>query len=788
MISIKAIATRSIRRPSAGRCLRVEALEERRLLDAGLASAALQDSAVSLAAVAPWQNPTLRLDVNKDGIVTPNDILVIINRINATGGGPLTPPTGTPANYYDTTGDNQLTPRDVLVVINRLNSPPTVDLTTLVPFTADTTPQVMIKATSSAALPDGTQVKIDVDLNNDGVFSTQERNYTTSTIYGGAAIFDLNPALPVSSPTAPYTVGLRARVIDADGVEGTSTPQKLDIDSQVSDALKNYVTAFDPSFSSTIAQITSGPLNSYKVYTLNLISQTWRTSADVDKTQWQHWVQVIVPAGPLSPTALLLINGGSTQQNPPSVPDSSLLTAAVQLRSVVINLPTVPNEPLTFTGDNPTRTRSEDAIIAYSFDQYMNHLGDPGDETWPVLLAMTKSAVKTMDAVQTLIPNVTSGGHVDNFVVTGYSKRGWTTWLTAAADERVKAIIPGVFDNLNLGIQMVHHYGAYGFFSPAIQDYNDMHIFDRIMTSEGEQLQQIVDPYRYLNDPRFATMPKLLINSAGDEFFASDSAQFYFHDLPGSQNYLRYIPNVGHGLNDTDPVNSTLSFYEAILNNRPLPQFSWTVQTDGSIRVQTTTSPTQVQVWQATNPTARDFRHAYNPSIVWTASGLASQGNGVYVASLPTPATGATAFFVELTFPSGIPTIPFVFTTEIHVDTNLPLFAWPYPTGLGSLLDVASAASLADPAPDLGIVVTSLVMTDMTSTGASQDASVTPSAASAIAAEPADQNSTAVPAVLLSNPLSTARRTGGARADGYRDAIDAYFRTWEADDPAELLA
>ena len=109
-------------------------------------------------------------------------------------------------------------------------------------------------------------------------------------------------------------------------------------------------------------------------------------------------------------------------------------------------------------------------------------------------------------------------------------------------------------------------------------------------------------------------MPKLVMNSAGDEFFVSDSSQFYFHDLPGTQNYLRYVPNVGHGMGlsdgNTTTLESTVAFYDAIVNDDPLPQFTWIIAPDGTINVHTDTTPIAVKLWQITNPNARDFRRA----------------------------------------------------------------------------------------------------------------------------------------------------------------------------------
>ena len=45
----------------------------------------------------------------------------------------------------------------------------------------------------------------------------------------------------------------------------------------------------------------------------------------------------------------------------------------------------------------------------------------------------------------------TSGAvNINGFMVAGSSKRGWTTWLMPAADDRVVAMAPTVLSCLNL--------------------------------------------------------------------------------------------------------------------------------------------------------------------------------------------------------------------------------------------------------------------------------------------------------------------------------------------------
>jgi PhoPQ-activated pathogenicity-related protein len=202
-----------------------------------------------------------------------------------------------------------------------------------------------------------------------------------------------------------------------------------------------------------------------------------------------------------------------------------LASLAVATGSVLSELRTVPNEPLTFAGE--TRKRSEDAIIAYSWDKYLK----TGDETWPLRLPMTKAAVRAMDTITAFCGSPEGGGiAVDKFVVGGASKRGWTTWTTAAVDKRVVAIVPVVIDLLNIEPSFDHHYRAYGFWAPAVHDFAETGIMRWAGTPQFEALMKIEDPYAYRD--RF-TMPKFIVNSTGDQSFLPDSSQFYVDGLPG---------------------------------------------------------------------------------------------------------------------------------------------------------------------------------------------------------------------------------------------------------------
>ncbi len=83
---------------------------------------------VTVEPIRHWQNPGTafprnELDVNADGVITPQDVLIVINALNQGLGGALPTPTANfrPPPFYDTNGDGFLTANDALIIINFLN-------------------------------------------------------------------------------------------------------------------------------------------------------------------------------------------------------------------------------------------------------------------------------------------------------------------------------------------------------------------------------------------------------------------------------------------------------------------------------------------------------------------------------------------------------------------------------------------------------------------------------------------------------------------------------------------
>lgn len=361
-----------------------------------------------------------------------------------------------------------------------------------------------------------------------------------------------------------------------------------------------------------------------KIINLKLRSQVWRD------LPWDHSIQVFVPKALKHPkTALLLITGGS-----PGLTDTALgAQLAPRLEAPLVILYNIPNQPL-YEG------KKEDDLIAHTFEQFLRS----GDEEWPLLLPMVRSATAAMDAVQQLSRKEWEAP-VEGFVVTGASKRGWTTWLTAAADPRVRGIAPMVFDNLNFAAQMPRQLELWGKYSEQIDDYSRRGLQQQLATERGKKLVSIVDPWNYRKQLK---LPKLLINGANDRYWPTDATRLYWNDLEGEKHVLM-VPNAGHGLEDrTRVIDSLSAFFHSVSGDAPMPTLNHHYEAkNGKVHLTLDTSlrPVAVRVWSAKAPDL-DFR-----PVKWEASNVAAPvGGNRYQTEVPLPANGGLALFFEAEF------------------------------------------------------------------------------------------------------------------------------------------
>jgi PhoPQ-activated pathogenicity-related protein len=412
----------------------------------------------------------------------------------------------------------------------------------------------------------------------------------------------------------------------------------------VADALADYVSAADPS--TVVVTLGDGEVRGGRWRVCRLTSQTWKGVA------WEHELSLFMPAAARDTGRMLLwIDGGSERtvprdgavEPPAGMQTLAAVAAAAGLPAAVVRQ--VPFQPM--FGD-----LREDGLIAHTFEEFAK----TGDPSWPLLLPMVKSAVEAMNAAAAQADEHWGVG-IDEFIVTGASKRGWTTWLSAAVDDRVRGIVPAVIDMLSMADHVQLQKASFGRLSEELGDYSSRGLEALLATPRGRDLVRIVDPFAYRD--RY-TMPKVIALGTNDPYWPLEACSLYFDRLPGPR-WLSYAPNAGHGLPGPRVAGLVAALGRHVAGIEVLPEVEWAFAADGrgaAAEVRCEARPDRVTLWTAAAP-SRDFRGA-----TWSAEPVQGPGPQWRV-PIPAPAAGFAAGLVELQFARD--PLPLVLTSGVRV-------------------------------------------------------------------------------------------------------------------------
>ena len=397
-------------------------------------------------------------------------------------------------------------------------------------------------------------------------------------------------------------------------------------------AFESYLQNGDETFSFRVQETDN--IAGLDVYSLQLTSQRWRGIV------WKHTLTLLDPHENIHDGALLFITGGRNMNGDPVRRErdeqfiQSMGQLALKNKALVAILWQVPNQPL-------FNDLYEDALISYTLHNFKND----GDFTWPLLFPMVKSALRAMDAVQEFSEE-TLGQKISRFVVTGASKRGWTTWLTGAMDPRVEAIAPMVIDVLNMPVNLDYQIRVWGDYSIQINDYIKLGIPQQVHSDTGRIINTMIDPYSYRSK---LTMPKLILIGTNDEYWPVDAVRHYIDDIPGN-NSIHYVPNAGHGLGDGKSASRALgAFFGRTLSGKNYPLCEWHItEEDIRLALSVETSPSDLlgaDLWIADSED-RDFRDEE-----WNSQPIAGISDNPVNARVDFPGSGFRAFYMALRYP-----------------------------------------------------------------------------------------------------------------------------------------
>jgi PhoPQ-activated pathogenicity-related protein len=345
---------------------------------------------------------------------------------------------------------------------------------------------------------------------------------------------------------------------------------------------------------------------------------------------WRHPCMVLLPervAPKYAGDAVVIAGNGSS---PDGLPIRYAEAAAL------MGIPA-----LAIVGANPGPhygAKNEGAVMARMEQKFLA----TGDPRWIGYAALGRVIVRAVTAMQA-VPGVKA----ERFVVTGGSKRGMASWIAAAADDRIVGAYPGAWNMANfeaaLRLRAERQGLDYGKGGEGPAAATPRQQLASLETPRGKEYQRFLDPFVWRD--LVANKPILFTVGANDPLFPPLSDTVFLPDMPKTTRIM-LIPNRGHG-HDSERESAGWRMWMAhVFANRPVPDIALTSKREpGTLQLTAAVkSPNPIKTvtaWSASNERGNYLECHWAPTVL-------TAHDGVWLATLPAPASSYTAFFVEV--------------------------------------------------------------------------------------------------------------------------------------------
>ncbi|HIL70414.1 MAG TPA: hypothetical protein EYG38_11270, partial [Verrucomicrobia bacterium] len=179
---------------------------------------------------------------------------------------------------------------------------------------------------------------------------------------------------------------------------------------------------------------------------------------------------------------------------------------------------------------------------------------ETGDPNWIHWIALAKIYMRAMTALGEL-----EDVQATQFVLAGSSKRAQSIWIVAAADDRVRGIVPIARPGNFLHLMQTHNSTPGALPDPeAIRNNHSgskheymAHIED-MYTTRGYEYMAYIDPYQFLSR---VSVPVMCLIGTNDRLFNSFDDHGFYPFYQGDKSFA-YVTNYGHGMATPEHVRA----------------------------------------------------------------------------------------------------------------------------------------------------------------------------------------------------------------------------------------